>query len=371
MKNEKIKSYPVLFVNKSKLFHNIKTVKETCESQGIKIAGIIKGFNGIPGAVEQFQLAGCAQIGTSRLEQIIDARVAGIDAKYMLIRIPMLSEVSNVVRWADMSLNSESRVISEIQAECVKQGKRHGVILMADLGDLREGYWDKDALIKEAVRIENELNMVDLLGVGTNLGCYGSINPTRENMEELCDIAQRIEGKIGRKLEIVSGGASTSYPLVLSHQMPKGINHLRIGEAITVAYDLKEIYHLDDGGLNTDCFVLQSEIIEIKDKPTHPVGEIFVDCYGSKPTYVDRGIRRRALVAMGRLDYALLEKILPMNQGVTLVGSSSDHTIVDIEDCEREWCVGDVLTFALTYPSLMYLSGNRYVDIVYCDDEKE
>lgn len=368
MKDKTFTKYPVLLINRSKLYHNIKTVKETCQNQGIKIAGIIKGFNGIVGAVEQFKLAGCSQIGTSRIQQIIEARVAGIDAKYMLIRIPMLSEVESVVRWADMSLNSESMVISKLQEECIKQNKRHGVILMADLGDLREGYWDKDELIEEALRIENELSRLDLLGVGTNLGCYGSIHPTREKMEELCDIAHRIEEKIGRRLEIVSGGASTSYPLVLSHEMPEGINHLRIGEAINVAYDLKEIYNLDDGGLNTDCFVLQSEIIEIKDKPTHPVGEIFVDCYGSKPTYVDRGIRKRALVAMGRLDYALLHKILPMDQGVELVGSSSDHTIVDIDDCEQKWRVGDILTFALTYPSLMYLSGNRYINIIFCDD---
>lgn len=368
MENKKFAKYPVLLVNKSKLQHNIKTVKATCESQGIHLAGIIKGFNGILGAVEEFQLAGCAQIGSSRIEQIMDARNAGIEAKYMMIRIPMLSEVEDIVRWADMSLNSENVVISKIQEECVKQNKRHGIVLMADLGDLREGYWDKDELVEEAVRIENELDMLDLLGVGTNLGCYGSINPTRQNMEELCEIARRVEERIGRKLEIVSGGASTSYPLVLAHDMPEGINHLRIGEAITLAYDLKEIYNLDDGGLHTDCFMLQSEIIEIKDKPTHPVGEIFVDCYGSKPTYIDRGIRKRALVAMGRLDYALLEKIIPMDKGVALVGSSSDHTIVDIHDCEQEWKVGDILTFALTYPSLMYLSGNRYVNIMFADD---
>lgn len=368
MINKEFTKYPVLLVNKTKLYQNIKTVKETCQCQGINIAGIIKGFNGILGVVEQFKLAGCSQIGSSRIEQIMAARAAGINAKYMLIRIPMLSEAEKVVRWADMSLNSEGVVISKLQEECVKQNKRHGIILMADLGDLREGYWNKNELIEEALRIENELSMLDLLGVGTNLGCYGSINPTREKMEELCDIAHRIEEKIGRKLEIVSGGASTSYPLVLSHEMPEGINHLRIGEAINLAYDLKEIYQLDDGGLSTNCFILQGEVIEVKYKPTHPQGEIFVDCYGSKPTYSDRGIRKRALVAMGRLDYALMDKIFPMDKGVTLVGSSSDHTIVDIEDCEQEWHVGDILTFALTYPSLMYLSGNKYVNIMFRDN---
>lgn len=367
MRSSQFSKYPVLLVNRQKLYENITKVKETCGLHGISIAGVVKGFNGIVEATEQFQLAGCAQIGTSRIEHIIAARQAGIQAKYMMIRIPMLSEAASIVRWADMSLNSEPAVISKLHEECVKQGKRHGIILMADLGDLREGFWDKKALVEEALRIEHELPLLDLLGVGTNLGCYGSIVPTREKLEELCVIAKEIEDKFGRKLEIVSGGASTSYPLVLSDDMPEGINHLRIGEAITLAYDLKEFWKLDDGGLHTDCFTLEAEIIEIKDKPTHPVGKIFVDCYGATPTYEDRGIRKRALLAMGRLDYAFYDKLRPLDQGVTLVGSSSDHTIVDIQDCEQVWHVGDVMKFALTYPTLMYLSASRYVDVQICD----
>lgn len=356
--------YPALSINTTKLYENIKTIKDTCDKKGIALTGIVKVFNGIPEVVSEYEKAGCAQIGTSRIEQIIDAKEAGIQGKFMMIRIPMMSEVEHIVRWADMSLHSEPAVISKLHAECVAQGKRHGVVLMADLGDLREGFWDKNELVAEALRIENDLPMIDLLGVGTNLGCYGSIKPTPEKLEELCVIAREIEDKIGRKLEIVSGGSSTSYPLVLSGEMPAGINHLRIGEAITIAYDLKELMFVDDGNLHRDVFTLQCEIVEIKNKPSHPVGEIFVDCFGQTPTYVDRGIRKRAVLAMGRLDYALNDKLFPTAKGVEIMGSSSDHTLADIEDCTKDWQVGDVMDFSLTYPAVMYLSSSRNVNIV-------
>lgn len=175
---------------------------------------------------------------------------------------------------------------------------------------------------------------IQLYGVGTNLGCYGSIKPTEEKMNELCNIAEEIERKINRKLDIVSGGATSSIPLILENKMPKGINHLRIGEGIILAKDLPDLWGLDMDYMHQDIFTLKAEIIEMKSKPTYPVGEITIDSFGNKPTYIDRGIRKRALLAMGKLDYALNDKIIPRQKGIEIVGSSSDHLIIDIEDYE-------------------------------------
>ena len=83
----------------------------------------------------------------------------------MLIRIPMLSEVKDVVRLADISLNSEFEVIKALNEEARRQGKLHKVILMADLGDLREGFWDKDELVDVAEYIEDKMINIQLVGV--------------------------------------------------------------------------------------------------------------------------------------------------------------------------------------------------------------
>ena len=363
MNNVRRTQYPKLTVDTGKLYNNIKTVADDCSAQGISIAGVIKGFNGIYEAALQFVKAGCSQLATSRMEQIIDAREKGIDAEFMLVRIPMLSEAEEVAAYADMSLNSEIEVIRAIDRACEKFGRTHGIILMADLGDLREGYWDKDELVETAVYIENELKNVKLTGVGTNLGCYGSIKPTVDKMNELADIACRIEEKIGRELDIVSGGATSSYPLVLDKVMPAKINHLRMGEGIILAYDLQEIWGLDMSRLSQEVFTFKAEVIEVKNKPTHPVGEIFIDGFGRMPEYEDRGIRKRALLATGKLDYALNDKIFPKMKGIELIGASSDHAILDIEDCEEKIKLGDIIEFNVSYPSLMYLTNSRYINI--------
>ena len=363
MNNVRRTQYPKLTVDTRKLYNNIKTVADDCSSQGISIAGVIKGFNGIYEAALQFVKAGCSQLATSRMEQIIDAREKGIDAEFMLVRIPMLSEAEEVAAYADMSLNSEIEVIRAIDRACEKFDRTHGIILMADLGDLREGYWDKDELVETAVYIENELKNVKLMGVGTNLGCYGSIKPTVDKMNELADSACRIEERIGRELEIVSGGATSSYPLVLDKVMPAKINHLRMGEGIILAYDLQEIWGLDMSRLSQEVFTFKAEVIEVKNKPTHPVGEIFIDGFGRMPEYEDRGIRKRALLATGKLDYALNDKIFPKMKGIELIGASSDHAILDIEDCEEKIKLGDIIEFNVSYPSLMYLTNSRYINI--------
>lgn len=355
--------YPLLTVDTQKLQHNVKIVADNCKKCGIQIAGVIKGFNGIPDAAEAFIKAGCKQLATSRMDQIIELKEKGLNAQFLLVRVPMISEAEEVAYYADLSLQSEIKVLEAVNEACEKFGKKHGVILMADLGDLREGFWDKDEMVEAAAYVEENLKNLELKGVGTNLGCYGSIKPTIDKMEDLIAVAERIEEKIGRKLEIISGGATSSYTIVLDGKMPERINHLRIGEGIILAYDLKEIWGLNMDDMYQDVFSLKAEVIEIKDKPTHPVGEIFIDCFGMQPTYEDRGVRKRALLATGKLDYALSDKIFPRTEGVEVIGDSSDHCILDIEDCQEKMCVGDVLEFDLSYPSLMYLSNNRYVNI--------
>lgn len=375
-------TYPRLRVDLGKLRNNIRSVVSTCAAAGIEVAGVVKGFNGLLPAVAPFAEEGCRQIGSSRLEHLKAAREAGYcreagaaDSDFpetLLVRIAMLSEVPAVVRYADLSLESEPAVVAALEEEAARQGVTHSVILMADLGDLREGFWDKDEMVDFAVRIEEEMPHIELAGVGTNLGCYGAICPDVEKMNELIGIAERIEARIGRKLRYISGGATTSYPLVLEGSMPARINHLRIGEGIITNYDLPHLWGLDMAPLQADVFTLQAEVIEVKKKPTHPVGRIFVDCFGDTPEYEDRGIRLRALLGMGKLDYALQDALMPRLAGAFLVGDSSDHAILDVEDCAGDEKmppvkVGDILTFDLKYSAVLYLSACRYINVEYVD----
>ena len=297
-------------------------------------------------------------IASSRMDQIIKLKEYGIDKPFMMLRIPMFSEIKELVKFAQVSLNSEMETLNMIQKECELLGKKHKVILMLDLGDLREGVYDQDEFINLAVYVENHLKNVELYGIGTNLGCYGSIVPTVKNLGRLCSIAEIIESKIKRRLDIISGGATSSLPLIIDGKMPKRINNLRLGEGILLGEDLEEFWGYDMKFMYKDTFVLKAQIVEIKNKPTHPIGEVFIDAFGTKPTYEDNGIRKRALLAVGKQDFGLHDKLIPQKQGVKIIGSSSDHLIVDIEDCDIEPKLGEVLQFLMYYPPIMYLTGN-------------
>ena len=357
--------YPRVEINLNHLQHNVSEVVRRCDECGIRIAGVIKGATGLPPVAKAFDQGGAAWIASSRLEQIKDAIDAGIKKPMMLIRIPMLSEVPKVVELTDYSLNSEMVVIEAINEEAAKQGKVHNVILMADMGDLREGFWDKDEMAEVALHIDKNLKNIHLAGIGTNVGCYGSILPTKEKLEELVQVAEKIEAKIGRELEIISGGATSTLMRIWDGNVPERINMIRVGEGILLARDLEECYGYDMSSLFRDCFRLKAEVIEVKRKPSHPIGEIGLDAFGHKVQYVDRGMRDRALLGMGKVDYGDWQELLPMENGIEILGASSDHTIVDIEEAEKKYEVGDIMTFDVSYAMLVYITNCRNVNIEY------
>lgn len=357
--------YPRLEINLQYFKENVAAMVEKCNECGIDIAGVIKGTTGIPQCAQMFKEGGAKIIASSRLEQIEDTIEFGVGLPTLLLRIPMLSEVDEVIRLCDISLNSEVATLKALNEAAAKQDKIHKVILMADVGDLREGFWDKDEMVEAAVFVENELKNLNLAGVGFNVGCWGSIEPMPENLNELVSIAERIEARIGRELEYISGGATSTLMRVIDGVVPERINLLRCGEGIFLARDLDIFYGYDMSYMHQDVFKLYAEVIEVRDKPTHPIGKIAIDCFGHKPVYEDRGIRRRALLGMGRVDYGSIEEIFPVDKGIEVIGAASDHTIIDVEEAERDLKVGDILEFDVNYASLVYLTASRNVQKVF------
>ena len=296
-----MRKYPQLEFDLEKLRGNARAVISRCNAAGICVCGVIKGADGLPEIARTLRAAGAAELGTSRLEQVAKCRAAGVPGPWLLIRIPGLTELPDVVALCDTSLQSEWATLMALEEECLRQNRTHRVIVMTDLGDLREGFWDKDELVDVCRRVEQDLPHVHLAGIGVNLSCYGSTKPTPDKMNELVALAHRVEARIGRSLEVVSGGATSSFTLVHWGTMPAGINHLRIGEGILLGKDLQVDWGIRDMDyLRMDTFTLRAEVVEVKDKPTYPIGELAIDAFGRKPTYVDRGVRRRALLALGR-----------------------------------------------------------------------
>ena len=361
-----MRQYPQLEFDLALLRSNADAVISRCRGMGIRVCGVVKGVDGLPEAARVLRAAGAEELGTSRLEQVAKCRAAGVPGPWLLIRIPGLTELPDVVALCETSLQSEWPTLLALEEECLRQNKTHRVIVMTDLGDLREGFWDKKELVDVCERVERELPHVHLAGIGVNLTCYGSTKPTPEKMNELVGLARQVEQRIGRKLEIVSGGATSSFTLVHWGTMPAGVNHLRIGEAILLGKDLQVDWGIRDMDyLRMDALTLRAEVVEVKDKPTYPIGEFAIDAFGRKPVYEDRGIRRRAILALGRADVGELESLIPREPGLTVIGGSSDHCIVDVEDCPRRWQVGDIVEFSLCYSHMLYATARSDMRIIF------
>ena len=361
-----MRQYPQLEFDLALLRSNADAVISRCRGLGIRVCGVVKGVDGLPEAARVLRAAGAEELGTSRLEQVAKCRAAGVPGPWLLIRIPGLTELPDVVALCETSLQSEWPTLLALEEECLRLNKTHRVIVMTDLGDLREGFWDKDELVDVCERVERELPHVQLAGIGVNLTCYGSTKPTPEKMNELVGLARQVEQRIGRKLEIVSGGATSSFTLVHWGTMPAGVNHLRIGEAILLGKDLQVDWGIRDMDyLRMDALTLRAEVVEVKDKPTYPIGEFAIDAFGRKPVYEDRGIRRRAILALGRADVGELESLIPREPGLTVIGGSSDHCIVDVEDCPRRLQVGDIVEFSLCYSHMLYATARSDMRIIF------
>lgn len=360
------RKFPRIVIDRDKLRNNFTQIIRRCGARGIAVAGVVKGVGGMPEIARLYRDCGAEQLATSRLEQMELWRREGIPGPYMLLRVPGFSELPEVARLADYSLQSDAATLDALNGVCAELGVSHNVIIMADLGDLREGFWDKAEMVEVCCHVERDLAHLHLSGVGVNLGCYGSVKPTPENMGQLVAIARAVETRIGRKLEIVSGGATSSYTLVHWGTMPQGINHLRIGETALLAKDLQEDWGIGDMDyLFRGTIHLEAEIIELRNKPTYPVGETVIDAFGNRPTYEDRGVRLRALAAFGRADVGVVESLSCREPGMTVIGGSSDHCILDVEDCTRTLRVGDVVSFDLSYSHMLYATGRTDMVVTF------
>jgi len=347
-------SVAVLNIDLYKLEHNARLICDRAESVGVSVYGVTKVLCGMPEVAIAFKRAGVSAIADSRLENIAAMREAAVPGPFVLLRLPAISRAAEVVSLADISLNSELSTLTALDRAAGELGVVHRVILMVDVGDLREGVWPEDfpRLLDECLRLRHLL----VMGLGTNLACYGGVVPDANNMSLLRGLAETAKKQLGREL-VVSGGNSSSLALLFSGEFPHGINNLRIGEGIVLGRETVDRQPLP--GTHLDACVLTAEIIELQTKPSVPVGTIGQDAFGGVPIFADRGLRRRAILSLGRQD-TVPEGLTPLLPGAEVVGASSDHLILDVTDSPAVK-VGDWVRFVPSYGALLAAATSPYV----------
>lgn len=349
--------YPNLVIDIGKLKRNTRALCEMCHARGISVAAVTKLYCADRNIVEALIDEPVDYLADSRLGNI--GYYPRTDKKKMLLRAPMPDEVEYVVRFCDVSLNSEITTIRQLAEAAQQQRRRHGVVLMIDMGDLREGiYHDNLGMIYHTAQYVAAQEWLDLAGLGLNLTCYGSIIPTAEHMTALCGLAATLEERLSLKLPLISGGNSSSLHLVVDGKMPPGVTNLRLGEAIGRGEETA--YQQPVPSLEQDVITLEAGIVELQDKPSYPEGEIGLNAFGEKPFFEDRGRRLRAIIALGRQDTDH-NGLTCLDAGAEIVGASSDHLIVDLTQAQQHYRVGDLMRFSMNYSAILRGFTSEYV----------
>lgn len=347
--------YPRINIDIDKLKENVKYIKDLCTKANCTTAIVTKALCADLDIIKELDDLGVDYFADSRVSNL--KKLKDLKTRKMLLRIPMLSEIKEVVKYADISMNSEFSAIMELDKEAFSQNKVHDIIIMVDLGDLREGFFDKSDLM-ECIENTLKLKNISIKGIGVNLTCYGAVIPKNENLSKLCSIADEIREKFDLELPIVSGGNSSSIYLIDKGELPGGITNLRVGEAYLLGRETA--YGADIQQMNQDVFNLECQIVELKEKPSLPIGEIGVDAFGIKPSYEDKGIMLRAIAAIGQQDTDI-SSLAPLDSKIDILGASSDHLLLDLTNSDIQYRPGDIVSFSLGYAALLRAFTSEYV----------
>ena len=261
---------------------------------------------------------------------------------------------------ADISFNTELETIKLLAQEAKKQNKIHKVIVMIELGELREGVLREEFInfYEQVFELEN----IEVVGIGANLSCLYGVLPNHDKLIQLSLYEQLIEAKFNRHIPFVSGGSSVTIPLIFQNLLPKGINHFRVGETLFLGTD---VYHNTTfKKMNNDVFALFAEIIELIEKPKVPMGELGSNVEGETYEFDNSLLGEtsfRAILDLGLLDVEQ-EHIYPKDKTIDFAGASSDMIVVDLDKNEKNYKVGDLIEFKMDYLGVLRILNSRYID---------
>ncbi|MEE8389200.1 MAG: alanine/ornithine racemase family PLP-dependent enzyme [Anaerolineae bacterium] len=326
--------------------HNAEGVVQACAARGIQVAAVTKACCGHPEVARAMLAGGAGLLAESRLNNVRRLREAGIKADVLLLRLPRPSEAADVVRLTQMSLNSEVETVRVLSRAAQAQGLTHQVILMVEMGDRREGIMHTQAL--DAAQSMLGLPGIDLAGIGSNVACISGVLPSRENVQSLIDVAESIEQTLGIRFRVISGGNTYNLDLLDDDQVSPRVNQLRIGHGILVGPPTP--YKPLPFPFQT-VFNVVAEVIEVQTKPSAPEGQTFMDAFGLAPHWEDLGDRRRAILAIGHQDLRI-DGLRPKRPGVTIIGASSDHLVMDVTEADPPVHVGDEMEFDPIYAAV-------------------
>lgn len=345
---------------RDKLRHNYQFLNTLFKRHGKEWAVVTKLLCGNEKYLNEIIGLGTKEICDSRISNLKAVKKIDPTVQTVYIKPPAKRSISKIVKYADVSFNTEFATIKMLSDEAVKQNKTHKIIIMIELGDLLEGIMGDhlmdfyDSIFK--------LPNISISGIGTNLNCLNGVLPSQDKLIQLGLYEQLIEAKFNTKIPWVTGGTSVIIPMLLKHQVPDVVNHFRVGETLFFGADLLSEGTID--GMQSDVIKLFAEIIEITEKPKVPIGSLAENPSGEVFEVDENDFGKnmhRAILDIGLLDIST-DFLIPDDDRIIIVGASSDMLVVDIGDSVKNYKVGDLVSFKLKYMGALGLLNSDYIE---------
>ncbi len=350
-------------LNSEKLRHNYQFLDKLFKENEVEWSVVSKLLCGHKGYLEELLKLGPKEICDARLSNLKMIKKLNPNVQTVYIKPPAKRSIEGIIKYADVSFNTELQTIKWLSDEAVKQGKTHKIIIMIELGDLREGVVGETLLdfYESVFKLPN----IEISGLGTNLNCLSGVYPSEDKLLILSLYEQLIEAKFNKKIPWVTGGTSVVIPLLLHKQVPKAINHFRVGETLYFGNNLFDESPIE--GMVGGVLKLYAEIIEIAEKPKIPSGYLGENPSGEEVEVAEEDYGQtsyRAVIDVGVLDVANGDFLLPDDKSIEVVGASSDMIILDLDDNKGGYNVGDLVSFDLKYMGALRLLNSPYINKV-------
>jgi predicted amino acid racemase len=180
-------------------------------------------------------------------------------------------------------------------------------------------------------------------------------------MTELSALADSIDATFGPIVNIVSGGNSANLDWAFSGADIGRINNLRLGEAMLLGCE--PLHRQTIKGLYTSTITLVAEVIELKNKPSKPWGNLGQNAFGEVISSSEQGNITQAILAIGRQDTDPDGLVPP--PGIKILAASSDHLVVDVTTYRERMRVGTELSFQLGYSALLRAMTSPFIPKVF------
>jgi len=347
---------------REKLQHNYKHLNNLFEKNNISWGVVSKLLCGNKLFLNELVDLGIKEMHDTRISNIKTIKSISSDIQTVYIKPPAKRSIPNVIKYVDVSFNTDYFTIKLLSEEAVRQDKIHKIIIMIEMGDLREGVMGDNLMdFYESIFV---LPNIEIIGIGTNLNCLNGIMPNQDKLIQLSLYKQLIETKFNVTIPWISGGTSVTLSLLLSKQIPPAVNHFRIGEALFFANDLftGQIFE----GMVPDVFKLYTEIIELYEKPIIPSGEQIANVAGHIPEFdpEDHGKTTfRAIIDVGLLDINP-DFLIPEDESIKIIEASSDMLVMDLGDNKKSFKTGDLISFKVRYMGVLGLMNSNYIEKV-------